>query len=187
MQFYSLEVERLYPLRMLTVFAGIIAAEVPEMSFKARLIGCLSDRDVTFSISNVKSKKGTEEFASRTLNGQIDTSFLIKTKGKYRIRISSLGMLTHAFILDLTPGRSVNLGKINAFLGDVNGDNRIDKKDIALIQSFLGVTSSSKVWNTGFEKPPCPAYYCDLNHDNVIDRLDLRIAFDNLGKRGSLR
>ncbi len=172
---------------MIALIAGIQIINTPETGFKARLIGGLSDRGVTFKVINTKSKGLVEEFTANTVNGQIDTSFAIKAKGKYRIRISSFGMLTHAFLLELTPGQPVNLGDINAFLGDVNGDNRVDQKDLSLIKSFLGVKSTSPVWIAGYEKSECPGSDCDLNADDVVDKKDFQIAYDNLGKRGSLR
>ena len=172
---------------MTTLILATFLLDTKVAGFKGKLIGCLSDRNVTFNISNPKTKKSVDEFVTKTVNGQVDTVFEVPAKAKYRVRVSSFGMLTHAFLLEITPGREANMGTINAFLGDVNGDNRIDNKDTALIESFLGVESSSPVWDAGYEKSVCPGSDCDLNGDNVIDKKDLRIAQDNLGKRGSLR
>jgi hypothetical protein len=57
--------------------------------------------------------------------------------------------------------------------GDVNGDGKVNWKDILIIASALGTRSGNRRWN--------PA--CDLNSDGKVDLNDLCIALRNFGKR----
>ncbi len=150
-------------------------------------IGLLSDRAVTFRIETFPKRGFVEEFSTKTLKGRSSADFKIPKKGTYRLMISARGMLTHACLLTLSPGKITKMGKVNAFLGDVNGDNYIDKLDIALINNFDGVRARSDRWIFGDLDTPNSGRDCDLNGDNVVDKKDYRIASDNLGKRGSLR
>ncbi len=156
-----------------------------ETNFRARLIGVLSDRDVEIHVVDTKSNRLVDDFVTTSRNGQVVTSLPIKRKSIYRIRVTSFGMLTHTFLIQMSPGRSVNMGRINAFLGDVNGDNVIDKRDLDLIARYRGVISGSKRWTFGDADAERFGEDCDLNNDKVIDDKDYKIAFDNVGKRGS--
>lgn len=156
-----------------------------DTSLKAHFIGSMSDRDVEFNVVDTKTKKIIDDFGTWSTNGNIDVSFPIIRKSVYRVRISSYGMLTHAFLIEMTPGRSVNMGNVNAFLGDVNGDNLIDQRDIYLIKKYKGVKKGSKRWYFPYDEDDCSGRDCDFNNDDVVDYKDLRVAYDNLGKRGS--
>ena len=58
-------------------------------------------------------------------------------------------------------------------MGDVNGDGRVDMKDIALIARSFGCTSTSPRWNSA----------CDLCGDGVINMKDIALAARNFGKQ----
>ena len=160
-----------------------------ETDFKACFIGTLSDRDVALRVVDTKSNKVIDDFVTQSRNGKIDTSFPIRQKSIYRVRVASFGMLTHAFLIEMTPGRKVDMGRINAFLGDVNEDNVIDQRDLDLISRYREVKAGSDRWifGDGKNKGDRAGGNCDFNGDNIIDQKDYKIAFDNVGKRGSLK
>jgi uncharacterized protein (DUF2141 family) len=56
-------------------------------------------------------------------------------------------------------------------LGDVNGDGKIDMKDIGIIVKTLGSTPGTANWNPN----------ADLNGDGIVDSTDLAIAEANYG------
>jgi hypothetical protein len=57
-------------------------------------------------------------------------------------------------------------------MGDVNGDGRVDLKDIALVARALGSSPGSLNWN--------PA--CDLNGDGVINMRDIALVARHFGQ-----
>jgi hypothetical protein len=57
-------------------------------------------------------------------------------------------------------------------LGDVNGDGRVDMKDIAMVARAFGSTSSSPNWN--------PA--ADINGDGTVSMKDIAIVARNFGQ-----
>jgi len=67
------------------------------------------------------------------------------------------------------------------FLGDVNGDGKVDGRDITLISKAFGA------FGPGFLYPGSPPssnwdIRCDLNADNKIDGRDITLATKNFGK-----
>ena len=58
-----------------------------------------------------------------------------------------------------------------AILGDINGDGKVDMKDIAIVAKAFGATPSGPRWN--------PA--ADVNGDSVVNMLDIAIVASNLG------
>jgi len=59
-----------------------------------------------------------------------------------------------------------------AILGDVNGDGKVDVKDIGIVARAFGSTPSDPRW--------APA--ADLNGDGRIDVRDISIVASNFGK-----
>jgi endoglucanase len=59
-----------------------------------------------------------------------------------------------------------------AILGDVNGDGKVDMKDIAIVAKAFGATPSAPRWN--------PA--ADVNGDMAVNMVDIAIVASNLGK-----
>ena len=59
-----------------------------------------------------------------------------------------------------------------AILGDVNGDGKVDLKDIGIVARAFGATPSDPRW--------APA--ADLNGDGRIDVKDISIVASNFGK-----
>ena len=158
-----------------------------ETNFKARFQGLLSDRGLDLYVVDVKNNQLIDDFGVVTKNGLVDTSLPIKRKSIYRIRVSSFGMLTHAFRIEMSPGKAVDMGKVLAYLGETDGNNVIDKRDIDLIRRYRGVKTGSKRWDFGDNDADRAGEACDFNNDKVVDDKDYRIAYDNLGKRGSLK
>jgi hypothetical protein len=77
-----------------------------------------------------------------------------------------------AFII----GGSNTLSDVNItvrLIGDVNGDGRIDLRDIALVARAFGSTPTSPNWN--------PA--ADINGDGKIDLKDIALVARNFGQR----
>lgn len=58
-----------------------------------------------------------------------------------------------------------------AVVGDINGDGKVDMKDIALVARSFGATSSDPTWN--------PA--CDLNHDGIVNMIDIGMVAVHFG------
>jgi len=50
-----------------------------------------------------------------------------------------------------------------AKLGDIDGDGKVDLKDLTLLAKAYGSTPGKPNWNP----------LCDLNHDGVVDLTDL--------------
>jgi parallel beta-helix repeat protein len=60
-----------------------------------------------------------------------------------------------------------------AYLGDINGDGKVDLADLKLLQQAFGSTPTSPNWNNGS---------ADLNKDGVVNALDLEMLSQNFGK-----
>ena len=58
------------------------------------------------------------------------------------------------------------------FLGDINGDGKVDVKDIAVLARLFGIKAGGTNWNPD----------CDLNSDGKIDVMDVALAARNFGK-----
>jgi hypothetical protein len=67
------------------------------------------------------------------------------------------------------------------FLGDVNGDGKVDGRDITIIASAFGTVGPNFLYPGS---PPSPNWNiaCDLNADNKVDGRDLTIAASNFGE-----
>ena len=63
---------------------------------------------------------------------------------------------------------------ISLLCGDINGDNRVNNRDLILLRNAFGATSASNRWNE----------YADLNNDGIVNNTDLMILRSNWGKRG---
>ena len=59
-----------------------------------------------------------------------------------------------------------------AILGDVNGDGKVDLKDIGIVARAFGATPSDPRW--------APA--ADLNGDGRINMIDISLVASNFGK-----
>jgi len=74
----------------------------------------------------------------------------------------------------LTGSNTLSNGTITVrLLGDVNGDGRVDLKDIALVARAFGSTPNSPNWN--------PA--ADLNGDGIVNMQDIAIVARNFGQQ----
>ena len=60
-------------------------------------------------------------------------------------------------------------------LGDVNGDGRVDLRDIALVARAFGSTPTSPNWN--------PA--ADLNSDGIVNMKDIALVVRNFGQHNT--
>jgi len=67
---------------------------------------------------------------------------------------------------------AVAICPVRAILGDVNGDGKVDIKDVGIVARAFGATPSDPRWN--------PA--ADLNGDGKIDIRDIAIVAANFGK-----
>ena len=64
------------------------------------------------------------------------------------------------------------MAPVFAKLGDINGDGKVDLKDLVLLAKAYGSTPGKPNWNP----------LCDLNHDGVIDLVDLVTLVTLFGK-----
>jgi hypothetical protein len=62
--------------------------------------------------------------------------------------------------------------KLPILIGDVNGDNKVDIKDITLIAKAYGSFPGHPNWNP----------FCDFNNDGKIDARDFCLVCVNYGK-----
>lgn len=69
-----------------------------------------------------------------------------------------------AFLMAIRP--------VFALVGDVNGDGKVDMKDLGLVARSFGATPSSPRWNA----------VCDLNGDGIINIKDLGIVARHFGE-----
>jgi hypothetical protein len=60
----------------------------------------------------------------------------------------------------------------HALQGDVNGDGKVDMKDVALVVQAFGSYTGSPRWNAA----------CDVYKDGRIDLRDLAVVLLNFGK-----
>jgi uncharacterized protein (DUF2141 family) len=58
------------------------------------------------------------------------------------------------------------------FLGDINGDGKVDMKDIGVLARLFGIKAGDTNWNPD----------CDLNSDGKINLRDVAMAAKNFGK-----
>jgi len=71
-----------------------------------------------------------------------------------------------------TGSTMLSMGTISVrLLGDVNGDGRVDLKDIALVARAFGSTPTSPNWN--------PA--ADINGDGVVNVQDITLVARHFG------
>jgi uncharacterized protein (DUF2141 family) len=61
---------------------------------------------------------------------------------------------------------------VRAILGDVNGDGKVDMRDLGIVAKAFGSTPLDPRWN--------PA--ADLNGDGVVNMVDIGIVAINFGK-----
>lgn len=67
---------------------------------------------------------------------------------------------------------SIQLSRASGLVGDVNGDGKVDGKDIAVVATAFGSYPEHPRWNSA----------ADINGDNVINSLDLALVAVNFGK-----
>lgn len=67
---------------------------------------------------------------------------------------------------------AVAICPVRAILGDVNGDGKVDMKDVGIVAKAFGATPSNPRWD--------PA--SDLDGDGKIDMKDIAIVAANFGK-----
>jgi len=67
---------------------------------------------------------------------------------------------------------SQTLIQVRVFVGDVNGDGRVDMIDLTIMNEAYGSTPGKPNWNSN----------CDLNNDNRVDVIDLFNLSKNFGK-----
>lgn len=77
-----------------------------------------------------------------------------------------IGVLLLFFISILT------FSSVHAITGDVNGDGKVDTKDLALLVKAFGAFPSDPRWNTSY----------DLDKNGRIDMRDIVIVVQNFGK-----
>ena len=91
---------------------------------------------------------------------------------KRLVSIMLLSMIVLGFSL-LVLG--VQLTRADALVGDLNGDGKVDVKDLAILAKAFGSSPSNPRWNSA----------CDLNGDGIVDILDAGIILKNFGKTAS--
>lgn len=70
---------------------------------------------------------------------------------------------------------SVQLTRASGLEGDLNGDGKVDIKDLALLGKAFGSYEGHPRWNATY----------DLNGDGKVDLLDAAIVMKNFGKTAS--
>jgi hypothetical protein len=66
----------------------------------------------------------------------------------------------------------LTFSSVHAITGDVNGDGKVDTKDLALLVKAFGAFPSDPRWNASY----------DLDKNGRIDMRDLVIVVQNFGK-----
>jgi hypothetical protein len=69
----------------------------------------------------------------------------------------------------------VQLAGASGLVGDINGDGKVDGKDIILVAKAFGSYPGHPRWNSA----------ADLNGDGIVDALDVVIVAKNFGKTAS--
>ncbi|MGD0029071.1 MAG: dockerin type I domain-containing protein [Candidatus Bathyarchaeia archaeon] len=69
----------------------------------------------------------------------------------------------------------VQLTRASGLVGDLNGDGKVDGKDVAIVAKAFGAYPGHPRWDST----------ADLNGDGVVDALDLAIVAKNFGKTAS--
>ncbi len=67
---------------------------------------------------------------------------------------------------------AVAICPVRAILGDVNGDGKVDMKDVGIVAKAFGATPSNPRWDPT----------ADLDGDGKIDMKDIAIVAANFGK-----
>ncbi len=99
-------------------------------------------------------------------------------RGKYQNETGSDGIGDTPYIINST--NRDNYPLVNPYnyawdsiVGDVNKDGKVNMRDIGLLCSAFGTTSSDPRWNPD----------CDLNGDGIVNAVDLGISCNSYGKK----
>jgi hypothetical protein len=108
-----------------------------------------------------------------TANADTDGRFALTTshgEGFYTLVASAPGYLSAAGHrpVKLTVGSAIDLGEVTLYGGDVNGDDRIDVRDLSYVAWHLNADDAR----------------ADINGDGQVDILDLSLIAGNFGRVG---
>jgi len=108
----------------------------------------------------------------RSLRPAEDGSFILEDipPGRISFRARRPGFLGVEEIFELKPGEFADLGTLTLYAGDLNGDGRIDVRDLRDVASTL----NTEVWPAGTG--------ADLNGDGRVDIFDLVRVGRSFGK-----
>jgi len=70
---------------------------------------------------------------------------------------------------------SVQLARASGLVGDVNGDGKVDGKDITVVAKAFGSYPAHPRWDPS----------ADVNGDGIVNALDIAIVAKNFGKTAS--
>ena len=91
---------------------------------------------------------------------------------KRLVSIMLLSLIVLGFSM-LTLG--VQLTRASGLIGDLNGDGKVDVKDLAILGKAFGSYESHPRWSAA----------CDLNGDGTVDVLDAALILKNFGQTAS--
>lgn len=98
--------------------------------------------------------------------------------GMYDVLIDAPGYLDQIYIqIEITAGKTTDLGYIELLAGDVNKDGKIEISDIGIVMNIYGVNDT----DTSYE------LRCDFNNDKRVEISDMGILMNNYLKTRNIK
>lgn len=166
-----------------SVFAGHVVIAPPVVTAGDAMDG-LSSGEICVSLLD-------DDVITKVDNGVLfKANFTVIAPGQWLIEVADishplvpelhyLGYISYSFWMDsslstqnVAPGSNCTVLTVSPLVGDVNGDFRVDIRDIAVAAKAFGTVSGDSRWN--------PA--ADVNRDGKVDLRDVALIAKNFGQ-----
>ncbi len=137
--------------------------------------GSLQLQQHSFNIENMEAYIFCRAEGKRYNVALLDKEGIFRVElplGRYRLVAKQPQYLAAVTSFELTEQGPFTIPPVLLYIGDINKDNRIDLKDLALLSLAYGTTAGDEHWDPR----------ADMNSNNRVDITDLTILTRNYGK-----